>query len=238
MDFWDLADVIKHKETRCVGYSHVLCVLGNPLGLSVTFITVQEPMTGVLLTKRGHTANMVTLADHTSLMVDLTPDGFVSPPFMMDKEFAQIRSHFELRDKENPLKIHRMIRILDRKGLLAQVYAERGSDYSKQGKYALALSSFNDSLALDPEHGEAYCERGISHAKLNQRPEAISDFTRGIELNPKDAKLYMNRGIVYAYLKRLDDARRDLLKAGELDPSLRTHAKKISELFKLELRLE
>jgi tetratricopeptide (TPR) repeat protein len=340
MDFWDLADVIKHKETRCVGYSHLLCVLGNPLGLSVTFITVQEPMTGVLLTKRGHTANMVTLADHTSLMVDLTPDGFVSPPFMIEKEFAQIRNHLELRDKENPLKIHRMIRILDRKGLLAQVYAERGSDYSKQGKYALALSSFNDSLALDPdnagaydrrgatygllgqhnkaisdfnqaiqlnpkciqaydnrgiaygklgqynnaisdfnkaiqlnprfaqayydrgvtckdagqliqavsdftktleldpEHGDAYCERGISHAKLNQRPEAISDFTRGIELNPRDAKLYMNRGVVYAYLKRLDDARRDLLKAVELDPSLKTHAQKISELFKLDLRLE
>lgn len=218
MEFWDLADIIKHKETRCIGYSHLLCILGNPIGLSVEFITVQVPMTGVLLTKWEHTANIVTLADHKSIMVDLTSHGFVSQPFMIDEEFAKVRNYLELRNKENPLKIHRIIRILDRKGLIAQVYANRGSDYSKQGKYTLSLSNFNKSIELDPDDAEAYDKRGAVYGLLGQYNKAISDFNKAIELNPKCIQAYDNRGVAYGKLGQYDKAISDFNKAIQLNP--------------------
>ena len=74
--------------------------------------------------------------------------------------------------------------------------------------------------------------------KLGQPTQAISDYTKAIELNPKDAEAYYNRGVAYATLGKPEEAKKDLLKVVELDPASKALVKRISDHFKLDLRVD
>jgi hypothetical protein len=114
---FDLIDVIKNKQAGCLGYSQLVCLLGNFVGLSVEAIDVEKPMTGAFPAEPAHTASIVSLTDGKMMMVDLVPAGFVSKPFIIKKEFAKVGNYWELKDEDNPLGIHRRIQIFDRNGI-------------------------------------------------------------------------------------------------------------------------
>ncbi|MCJ7690437.1 MAG: hypothetical protein MUO60_14110, partial [Clostridiaceae bacterium] len=57
--FFDLTDVIKHRQTQCIGYPQLFYILGNSIGLSVRTIDVEEPMTGAFQVEMGHMACIV-----------------------------------------------------------------------------------------------------------------------------------------------------------------------------------
>jgi len=202
--FFDLVDVIKHRQAQCLSYSQLVYILGSSVGLSVEAIDVEKPFNGVLITGRGHIAGIVNLTDGKMMMVDLIPGSFVSKPFIIEKEYTKVGNYWELKDEDNPLGIHRRIQIFDRNGLIAAIYYNRG----------------------------------VAYGNLGQHNQAISDFTRAIELNPEFALAYNNRGVAYAWLGEFAQAKKDLLKAVELNPALKTHVKKVSDHFKLNLKLE
>jgi tetratricopeptide (TPR) repeat protein len=304
--FFDLVDVIKHKQAQCLGYSQLVYIVGNSVGLSVQAIEVVELMTGLLPPEAGHIASIVSLTDGRTMMVDLVASGFISKPFIIEEEFAKIGNYWELKDKTNPLGIHRRIQILDRNGLIADIYSNRGNVYSdlgqltqaisdytkaielnpklaeaysnrgtaydKLGEYTQAISDYNKAIELNPKLAEAYynrgtaydklgqhtqaisdctkaielnpklaqaySNRGAAYADLGQHTQAISDYTKAIELNPKFAEAYSNRGVAYCRLGEPEEAKKDLLKAVELNPTLKPHVKRISDHFKLNLKLD
>jgi tetratricopeptide (TPR) repeat protein len=201
---FDLVDVVKNKQTQCLGYSLLVYILGNSLGLPIKAINVEELMTGLLLPEVSHIASIVSLSDDRTVMVDISQVGFISRPFLMEKEFAKVGNYWELKDPNNPLGIYRKIQVLDRNGLI----------------------------------GSIYCNRGYNYAKLGQHTQAISDCTKAIELNPKFAQAYSNRGAAYCRLGKPEEAKKDLLKAVELNPTLKPHVKRISDHFKLNLKLD
>jgi len=272
-EFFNLTDVIKHKQAQCLGYSQIFYVLGNSVGLSVKAIDVAELMiAGPLSTGYSHIACIVRLTDGNMMMVDLVRGGFVSKPFIIKKEFTKVGNYWELKDKDNPLGIHRRIQILDRNGLTAGIYNNRGVVYKKLGQYTQAMSDYNSAIELNPKLAEAYTNRGVAYYDLGQYTQAISDYTKAIEVNPKYAEaynnrgnaytnlgqlnqaisdynsaielnpklavVYLNRGFAYACLGKFEEAEKDLLKAIELDPALKAYAKKVSDHFKLNLKLE
>jgi len=129
--FFDLPDVVKNKQGQCVGYSQLVYIAGNSVGLSVQAIDVVELMTlGLLPPEADHTASIVSLTDGRTMMLDLVAGGFISKPFIIEEEFTKVGNYLELKDKTNPLGIHRRIQIYERNGLIAAIYSRRGTVYS------------------------------------------------------------------------------------------------------------
>lgn len=217
--FFDLADVIKHRQAQCISYSQLVYILDNSIGLSVEAIDVEELMTpGPLPVGYAHMACIVSLADGKMMMVDLVSGGFVSKPFIIKKEFAKVGNYWELKDEDNPLGIHRRIQIFDKNGLIAAIYNNRGLAYYDLGQYTQAISDYTKAIELNPKDAVAYNSRGITYKKLGQYTQAISDYTKAIELNSKYAMAYNNRGNAYYYLGQYTQAISDFTKAIELNP--------------------
>ena len=94
------------------------------------------------------------------------------------------------------------------------------------------------AIELNARYAEAYYNRGLVYHNLGQPSKAISDYTKAIKVNPKFAQAYGNRGSIYAFLGKSEDAKEDLLKAVKLNPASKPAVKKISDRFKLNLRLD
>jgi len=100
----------------------------------------------------------------------------------------------------------------------AEIYLNRGIDYSQQGEYKKAVSDYNKAIEIDPGFVVAYLNRGFTHSKMGEYEQAISDYTKAIELNPRYAIAYRNRGFVYRKIGENDKAIADYTRAIEIDP--------------------
>jgi tetratricopeptide (TPR) repeat protein len=216
---FDLPDAIKSRQANCLGYSWLFYILGSSIGLSVKGVDVIELPTGELLKEIRHTASAVDLANGKTVMMDRVAESLVSEPFIVEKEFAKVGDYWELKGNDNPLGLYRRIRILDKKGLLAYVYAQRGENYNKLGENTKAISDCEMAIKQDPRCAPAYVNRGRAHRNLNQHIEGISDYTKAIELDPKCFVAYYNRGCAYWDLKQYANAISDFGKSIELDPN-------------------
>ena len=213
IEFSDLADVIKYRQAQCVSYSQLVYILGSSVGLSVEAINVEKPFNGVLVTGWSHMANIVNLSDGKIMMVDLLPSNFVSKPFIIEKEFTKVGNYWELKDKNNPLGIHRKIQILDINMLIAVIYSERGITYVKSKQYQKAFLCFDKAIEIDPECVMAYNNRGTVCIDLGQYDQAILDFDKVIELNPNSDTAYYNRGVAFRKSRKFDLAISDFTRA-------------------------
>ncbi len=221
--FCDLVDVIKHKQTQCAGYLQMVYVLGNSIGVSVKGINVREPVIpGPLPAGYAHVACIVDLVDNKLLMVDLAqiPSPMTSKPFDLEREFKKDGNYWELKDKDNILRLHKRIRVVDKNGLIADRYYNRAVSYVKLGQFIKAISDFSRAIKVDPNSADAYCNRGAAYNQLGQEAWAIADLTKAIELDRKHAEAYNNRGNAYCDLGQYTKAISDLIKATELNPTL------------------
>jgi len=217
--FFDLANVIKHKQAQCLGYSQLVYIVGNSTGLSVKAINVGELISGSLPLESRHIACLVSLSNDKIVMVDLAfKTVSKSKPFKLEEEFTKAGNCWEIKDKSNPLNIHRRIQILDKNGLIACLYHNRGTVYAELGQHTKAISSFNKAIELNPKNAAPYSNRGTAYVELGQLSKALSDYTKAIELNPKFAEAYSNRGNVYRDLGQHTKAISDFNKAIELNP--------------------
>jgi len=217
--FFELGNVVKNKQTDCVGYSQILYVLGNFIGLSVETVEIDEPIIPSLYRENGHIACIISLPNNSIMMADLAifPKPLISKPFELKKQFIEKGYYWELKDKDNPLEVHRKIRILDKNGLIASIYINKGNAYS-QLEYDKAIHNYNQAIQLDPNSANAYFNRGTIYGQLCNYSKALSDLTRAIVLNPEFTEVYCNRGIVYSQLDRYDEAIADYTHAIALEP--------------------
>lgn len=220
-NFFDLADVIKHKQTQCLGYSQLFYILGTSVELSVRPINVLELQTpGPLPSGSGHVACMVDLADGRTIMLNLVPAGFISYPFIFEEKFTNTGNYWELKDKTNSLNIYRKIQPLDREGLIAYICSDRGVNYTSSGQLDKAASDYDRAINLNPACAEAWSNRASLYLKLNRFEEAISDFNRAIECNPHLAGTWNNRANAYAKTGQFDKAISDYNHAVKLNSKL------------------
>ncbi len=219
--YFDLVDIAKNKQAQCLGYSQLFYILGNSLNLSVRPISVLELYSSEPLpSKLSHVACIVSLADGKSIMVDLVPGGFVSRPFIIEKEFIKVGNYRELKNDKNPLTIHRRIQIQDKNGLISYICNNRGTLYSDLGQFTQAISEYNKAIELNPKYAGAYNNRGGAYSDLGQFKEAISERTKAIELDPKFDRAYYNRGLAYYNSGKVSKAVSDYNKAIKLNPKL------------------
>ncbi len=78
-EYFYLPKVVKDKKAQYLGYSQLLCVFGNSIGLTVKVVDVLEPAGGQLPVGEEHAACLVELADGKTIMADLTQEASANP---------------------------------------------------------------------------------------------------------------------------------------------------------------
>jgi tetratricopeptide (TPR) repeat protein len=216
----ELSDVVRRRQAQCVSYSQLVYILGESIGLSVKPIRVLELVTpGPLPEGQAHMSCLVSLTDGSTMMVDLTPEGFVSKPFTFRNEFERIGNYWGLRNKSNPLCVDRTIQVSGRRGLIAGLCNWRGNSYANLSQYTRALSCFTRAIELEPNDALSYFNRGNTYMEAEEYAKAISDYGRALELCPNIAhQTYTNRGQAYDALGLYTRAISDYTRAIKLYP--------------------
>lgn len=107
-------------------------------------------------------------------------------------------------------------------GITAKEFADslfnQGKIKFNNGKYAEALSDFNDILQKDSSHVNALLQSGFCNAILKNYNEAILMFTNVIKLQPDHEWAYVSRGSAYNKTQQYEKAMDDFNEALKLKP--------------------
>ena len=96
----------------------------------------------------------------------------------------------------------------------------RGTAYSREGKYELAIADFNEAIRVKPDFIPAIFNRGITYNHEALYDLAIADFNLVIKFNPNDADGFGGRGTANDHKGQYDLAIADYTEAIRLKPSL------------------
>ena len=217
LKYFNLSKVVRDKKSSCLGFSQVLYILGNSIGLNVRVIDVLELVSGPLPSGQGHVACLVSFSDGKVMMVDIA-QRHLSRPFVFKDVFAEVGNYWERKQVDASSKIHRRIQILNENGLVGCLYTTRGNVYGESGQETEAISAYTRAIKLNPKFADAYFNRGNHFGKLSQDTKAISDYSRAIEINPKYVVAYYNRGSQYSKLRQDTEAISSYTKAIALNP--------------------
>ena len=215
-DTFELADVIRNKQANCVGYSQFAYITGYAVGLSVRPIIVWDYSE---TNKETHIACIINLLGGQVLIADVAIfSDLISEAFKLESQYVKVGNHWELRNKNNPLRIHRKIQLSDRNGLIAGIYLSRGSVHEGKGELELAILNYDKAIDFYPRSAEAHYNRGNVHKMKRAHDRAILDYTKAIEIDLGFAMAYTNRGSAYWDKGEYDQAIADYTKAIEIDP--------------------
>jgi len=219
---FELSDVIQNQQANCLGYTQLMYIIGNAVGLSVRPIDVLDPAKSVgSNATNGHIVCIINLSDGRSMMADMSllyeaP----SRAFPLEDHFVKVGNYWELRYYFNRLLIHRKFQLLDGKGLLVAIFHNRGSAHNSKGEYDRAILEFNKAIEINPQFIMAYNNRGNAYQDKGEFDQAILDYTKAIEIDPKYASAYTNRGNAFGTKGDHDRAIENHTKAIELNPKL------------------
>lgn len=107
----------------------------------------------------------------------------------------------------------------------AEGWAILGRAHLKEEQNALALSAFNQSLALEPQQSMTLALRGSLLRKIGDPEGALSDYERAHARIPSSPVLSYERGLTLLQLGRVDEA----------EPFLRLAARKLTTHVTLDL---
>lgn len=96
------------------------------------------------------------------------------------------------------------------------IYQEGISQY-EQGNYQEAVSSFTQTLEINPQNSLAYNHRGDAFYNLGDYEKAQADSSRAIALNPQDGNAYYDRGFAWFGLGKYKEAIADYTQAVKLN---------------------
>jgi tetratricopeptide (TPR) repeat protein len=215
--YFYLSKVVKDRTAACLGYSQLVYVLGNSLGLRATPMGVLQLASGDRPAGFGHSATCIELTDGKVVMVDASQH-LLSKPFIFQETYRAAGPYWELKQSNNPLGVHRRIQVWNKSGLHGAIYSGLGLAYRKAGDSAQDISCQTKAIELNPGFALAYYNRGNAYATSGQLANALSDYTKAVQLDPDCALAYYNRGAAYAGSGQLANAFPDYNKAIELDP--------------------
>lgn len=74
-----------------------------------------------------------------------------------------------------------------------------GSIYHNQGKYDLAIDTYNKLIKLDPFSGSTYGNRGLAYDYKGDWQAALRDYDKAISMGDEWPVWHWNRGIIFEY---------------------------------------
>jgi PQQ-dependent catabolism-associated CXXCW motif protein len=103
---------------------------------------------------------------------------------------------------------------------LAEAYYLRGYAHYSLKQAQLAMSDYNQALAIAPASPYFLNDRGVLFRDLGDTDRAMQDFDQAISLNPNYALAHANRGYMLRSKQRMDEAIAETSTAIKLDPKL------------------
>jgi PQQ-dependent catabolism-associated CXXCW motif protein len=103
---------------------------------------------------------------------------------------------------------------------LADAYYRRGFAYYSLKQPQLAMSDYNQAIAIAPADPIFLNDRGALFRDLGDSDHAMQDFDRAISLKPDYALAHANRGYLLRGKQRIDEAITESSTAIKLDPKL------------------
>ncbi len=220
LKIFELPDVIESKQANCLGYTIIFYILGNAMGLKVS--TAER--------KEDHLENIVTLADNTLKIVDLTQkEDFITDAIVTNNNLDD-STQWRYRDNKPVMSGKDKIHINTNQEFRAEIFLNRGISYydfykankqHKQKALKLATVCFDKALANNPDCEEAYNNRGAVKHDLGKHKEALKDFHKAIAIRPRYADAHVNIGNVYLNLEDYKEAREWYYKALDIDTELK-----------------
>ncbi|XP_020537233.1 suppressor of RPS4-RLD 1 isoform X2 [Jatropha curcas] len=212
--------------------SEFYCKSGNNFGMQNDLSEkaeggkkVDSPMnvTHDILDKPSHSSNSYNSLSNTSEF----PSKFSKLPSSLG-ETSHIRSKSsnetdvpnEASDEANKSKKFCVTKISKTKSVTVDFRLSRGIAQVNEGRYASAISIFNQILREYPTYPEALIGRGTAFAFQRELEAAIADFSKAIESNPLAGEAWKRRGQARAALgESVEQAIQDLTKALEFEPN-------------------
>ncbi|QCD91380.1 Ca2+/calmodulin-dependent protein kinase [Vigna unguiculata] len=108
-------------------------------------------------------------------------------------------------------------RISKTKSISVDFGLSRGIAEVNEGKYARAITIFDQILKEEPAYPEALIGRGTAYAFKRELDAAIDDFSKAIQFNPSAGEAWKRRGQARAALGEFVEAVEDLTKALEFE---------------------
>jgi tetratricopeptide (TPR) repeat protein len=116
----------------------------------------------------------------------------------------------------------------------AATHVNRGVIYLRRGADLRALSDFNNSVAINPNVGEAHLMRGIALLQLGRLGEANESLTQAISLNlVRPERAYYYRGAAHEEAGNAQAAYADYRRAADIAPGWRSPQ---AELARFQVR--
>ncbi len=94
----------------------------------------------------------------------------------------------------------------------------KGLEYCKNEQFEKAISAFNKSLLLNPNHTEAFYNRGMAKFRQENYLASIQDFDEALRISPSDANIYSQRGVAKHLMGNSELAMKDMDKSQQLEP--------------------
>jgi tetratricopeptide (TPR) repeat protein len=94
----------------------------------------------------------------------------------------------------------------------------KGLEHCKNEQFEEAISAFNKSLLLNPNHTEAYYNRGMAKFRQEKYLASIQDFDEALRISPNDANIYSQRGVAKHLMGNSELAMKDMDKSQQLEP--------------------
>ena len=104
--------------------------------------------------------------------------------------------------------------------LAAELFAQAGQAWIKDGNPQRALYAQNEGLKLNPKDVQLLIDRAMTYGNAGMYFEALDDLNAAVDLMPNDPEIYAMRAAAYRQLENPDLAEDNITQALKLSPSL------------------
>jgi tetratricopeptide (TPR) repeat protein len=152
-----------------------------------------------------HNASIVRLADGRARMVDERWN-LDSQPFVFTEHYWREGVHWRLLDDDNPLRLHRLIRVRDLRGLKSDLWTSIGYSRMRASRLDEARHFFTRAHELDPESTFTLLALAQVAAADGKWGEVDALVARSLQLDPERAVAHALRASLAAGAGRRQEA--------------------------------
>ena len=103
---------------------------------------------------------------------------------------------------------------------LCYFYPNQGVTYYQQGKYDIAIESYQKAIRINPNFAVAHNSLGVAYEKQGKYDLAVKSYKKAISINPNNAETHYSLGTAYATQGKYDLAVKSYKKAIAINPNL------------------